>query len=29
VFVHRGPQIQALTGSLMIGFGLKVLADQR
>jgi threonine/homoserine/homoserine lactone efflux protein len=28
-FVRRRAQIQALTGSLMIGFGLKVLADQR
>jgi threonine/homoserine/homoserine lactone efflux protein len=28
-FVRRRAQIQAVTGSLMIGFGLKVLADQR
>jgi threonine/homoserine/homoserine lactone efflux protein len=28
-FVRRRGQIQAVTGSLMIGFGLKVLADQR
>jgi threonine/homoserine/homoserine lactone efflux protein len=28
-FVRRRAQIQACTGSLMIGFGLKVLADQR
>ena len=28
-FVARRAQIQAATGALMIGFGLKVLADQR
>jgi len=28
-FVKRRAQIQAATGALMIGFGLKVLADQR
>jgi threonine/homoserine/homoserine lactone efflux protein len=28
-FVRRRCQIQAATGSLMIAFGLKVLADQR
>jgi threonine/homoserine/homoserine lactone efflux protein len=28
-FTRRRAQIQAVTGSLMIGFGLKVLADQR
>jgi threonine/homoserine/homoserine lactone efflux protein len=28
-FESRRAQIQAATGALMIGFGLKVLADQR